>query len=85
MIQSIVYSEVGTVECQGGTLPSGLAGKKILSIDAATGLVKSIDGMTWENPDAVLYQTFRVTYTDIWGNSAAKDVNVYVKSNSVPN
>lgn len=80
----IVYSEVGTVQCEGGTLPSGLSGKKILSINATTGMVKSIDGMTWENPEAVLYQTFRVTYTDIWGNSASKDVNVYVKSNGVP-
>lgn len=82
--EGIVFSEIGTVQCQGGILPSGLAGKKILSINSSTGLVKSIDGMTWENPDAVLYQTFRVTYTDIWGNSAYKDVNVYVKSNSIP-
>lgn len=81
----IVFSAIGTVQCQGGLLPNGLSGKRILSIDAATGLVKSIDGMTWENPDAVLYQTFRVTYTDIWNNSAYKEVNVYVKSNSVPN
>lgn len=80
----IVFSEVGTVQCKGGPLPSGLAGKKIMSINATTGLVKSIDGMTWENPDAVLFQTFRVTYTDIWGNSAYKNVDVYVKSNGIP-
>lgn len=81
----IVFSEIGTVQCQGGTLPNGLEGKKILTVNPATGLVKSIDGVTWENPDAVLYQDFRVTYTDIWGNSAFKDVSVFVKSNSLPN
>ncbi|MEG1038017.1 MAG: hypothetical protein RSE22_06645, partial [Mucinivorans sp.] len=82
-IKSVVFSAQGTVQSS-GALPSGLAGKQIMKIDAATGNVTSIDGISWENPEAVLFQVFRVTYTDIWGNSAFHDVNVYVKSNSLP-
>ncbi|MEG0808226.1 MAG: hypothetical protein RR410_07735 [Alistipes sp.] len=85
MIESISYSAVGNVKADAGQdLPDGLQGKQILQINGATGVVTSIDGITWQNPDAVLYQVFRVTYKDIWSNTASKDVNVYVKSNSVP-
>lgn len=83
MIQQIVYSAQGNVKCDTG-LPIGLEGRKIMQIDAKTGMVTSVTGVSWENPDAVLYQDFRVTYTDIWGNSAYKDVRVFVKSNGVP-
>lgn len=83
MIKTIAYSAIGNVQ-SAGALPNGLAGKQILKVDAATGMVTSIDGISWENPDAILFQVFRVTYTDIWGNSAFKDVKVHVKSNSIP-
>lgn len=83
MIKSVVYSAQGNVQCSTG-LPIGLEGRKIMQINATTGMVTSVTGVSWENPEAVLYQTFRVTYTDIWGNSAYKDVRVFVKSNGVP-
>lgn len=82
-ISTVVFSAQGNVQST-GTLPNGLTGKQIMTINANTGMVTSIDGLTWENPDAVLFQVFRVTYTDIWGNTAHKDVKVNVKSNSVP-
>lgn len=84
MINSIVYSAQGNVKCDTG-LPIGLDGRKIMQINAKTGMVTSVTGVSWENPEAVLYQDFRVTYTDIWGNSVHKDVRVFVKSNDKPN
>lgn len=82
MIKSIVYSAQGTVKCDSG-IPNGLEGTQIMQVDT-NGNVTSIKGVTWQNPDAILYQVFRTTYTDIWGNTAFSEVTVYVKSNSIP-
>lgn len=85
MIKSIVYSDSGTVNIEAPeSLPNGLDGQKVMTINSLTGVVMSIDGKAWSNPKAVLFQNFKVTYTDIWDNTASTIIKVRVKNNSTP-